>query len=587
MLFMLTLALSSRLSGQSLPEVRRTDWHKAGFPDQVPVYNVSVNINDFGGVGDGTTPNDTALSNAIAALNGQPGMVWFPEGTYLFHTSILLRDSLVLKGEGAESTQLHFDLGAAQKDCILAVGSLENSTTARFLSAGITKGDTLLQVQAGESFKPGELLNLQFDDSLVIFSSWARGLAGQLFEVVETMPNGFIRSNHPMRLDIPLAWRPRLTRVRPLTGAGIECLKIKRFDGNVPIGMNISFQFARQCWVMGVESEDCNFAHLSLAGSVHCEVYGNYFHHAFAYGGGGQGYGVACEATSSDNRIQNNCFEHLRHSVLLQSGANGNVIGYNYSTDPYWENFPIDGCGELVIHGNYPSFNLFEGNIVNNIRPDGSHGLNGPNNTFFRNRAQGYGFITTGTQSFLNVLGNEITSGALLHGLFLVDGTDNFLYNNNVQGTINPAGTTGTIDSSYYLRALPRFLEGQSFLIGAPAAFNTGRLPAELRFLNGSNRTTCEGRDELTVALAEPHMPIATKAAVSPNPFHDFLELGPLSENDKVEIWNLQGQLVFSHHPNGALLRLDTQHWPPGGYLVKISLPDQGGGINSRLVLKH
>ncbi|MBK6996924.1 MAG: hypothetical protein IPH31_19135 [Lewinellaceae bacterium] len=38
--------------------------------------------------------------------------------------------------------------------------------------------------------------------------------------------------------------------------------------------------------------------------------------------------------------------------MLLQSGSNGNVLGYNFSTDPYWEEFPNDAAGDIVLHGN-------------------------------------------------------------------------------------------------------------------------------------------------------------------------------------------------------------------------------------------
>jgi len=80
--------------------------------------------------------------------------------------------------------------------------------------------------------------------------------------------------------------------------------------------------------------------------------------------------------------------------VLLQSGANGNVISYNYSLNPNQSDSPpANGAGDLVLHGNYPFANLFEGNICQNVMIDASHGINGPYNTFFRNRVQLYGII--------------------------------------------------------------------------------------------------------------------------------------------------------------------------------------------------
>jgi hypothetical protein len=47
----------------------------------------------------------------------------------------------------------------------------------------------------------------------------------------------------------------------------------------------------------------------------------------------------------------------------------------------------------MVLHGNYPFANLFEGNINQNTVIDNSHGKNGPYNTFFRNRSELWGVV--------------------------------------------------------------------------------------------------------------------------------------------------------------------------------------------------
>lgn len=109
-----------------------------------------------------------------------------------------------------------------------------------------------------------------------------------------------------------------------------------------------------------------------------------YFTRGYGYGGGGRAYGTVLQFTSGNCLIFNNIFEHLRHSVLLQAGVNGNVISYNYSFDPYWEEalYPSDFGGDLVCHGNFVFANLFEGNICSKMSIDNSHGINGPYNTF-------------------------------------------------------------------------------------------------------------------------------------------------------------------------------------------------------------
>src|SRR5688572_20044349 len=110
-LFFLLIFFHHLLSAQVIPADRRTDWSLAGYRDTIPSYSNEVNIMAFGGTGDGVALNNTALQNAIASLNGASGTIYFPTGNFRFSASITLRDSLVLKGNSADSTALSFDLG--------------------------------------------------------------------------------------------------------------------------------------------------------------------------------------------------------------------------------------------------------------------------------------------------------------------------------------------------------------------------------------------------------------------------------------------------------------------------------------------
>ena len=75
---------------------------------------------------------------------------------------------------------------------------------------------------------------------------------------------------------------------------------------------------------------------MELCTSTNCEVSGSWLHHAFSYGGGGEGYGVLAYLTAGENLIVDNVFEHIRHAMIVQAGANGNMVAYNYSTDTHW-----------------------------------------------------------------------------------------------------------------------------------------------------------------------------------------------------------------------------------------------------------
>lgn len=553
------------LYAQNLPLERRSDWSTAGRQTPIPDYSLVFNIQDFGGKGDSATLNETAFQQAVLALQGKPGVIYFPEGKYLFHQSIQLRDSLIVRGAGADKSVLFFDLGSVVQNCIVANGTLSPEADAFPLTQNATTGDTLLQVQS--NLKPGDFVRFQFEDSLLIFSDWARGNAGQLFQVVSA-DNHQIQVNHPLRLSSDLALNPRLRPIDPIADAGLECLKIKRLDGNVAIGSNLLFHHALRCWLVGIESETCNFAHFSFDGSAHCEIFGCYAHDAFAYGGGGQGYGLVFQYTSGDNRAQNNIFRHLRHAMLLQSGANGNVLAYNFSSDPYWVEFPNDGAGEIVLHGNYPSYNLFEGNICENIRPDGSHGNNGPLNTLFRNRTTGYGLIVTGPQyqPSLNILANEIVPGGLFQGLYLPGGTDIYEQGNSQDGTIVPAGSTIQSDSSLFFSTPPSFLSGANFLIGPPAAFNTASNPAKDRYFSLETPTDCSARAGLLTHTVDP-LAAEETFELYPNPAVNTINVGA-SKPGMLVVYDLNGTRRLTIPKYETSLSIDCKNWPAGLYFI-------------------
>jgi hypothetical protein len=230
---------------------------------------------------------------------------------------------------------------------------------------------------------------------------------------------------------------------------------------------------------------------------------------------------------TGDCKIENNILNHLRHSLSFQCGANGNVAGYNYSTDPNRSEFPANFGADISLHGHYPYANLFEGNIVQNIMIDQTWGPSGPFNTFFRNRAELYGVVmTSGTvqSDSLNFAGNEIPNTGPFMGNYILYGAGHFEYGNNVQGTITPAGTTTLNDSSYYLSSVPSFWNTSSPFpsIGEPAVPGSGSIPAKDRFASGIYLAVC-GTDSIVtgISTSEP----VDEITVYPNPASTLLNI--------------------------------------------------------------
>ncbi len=483
---------------QILPSSRSTNWAIAGYPGSIPVYPETKNIIDHGGNGNGVTANDIALTNAINSLNGQSGTIYFPAGTFVFNAPVVLRSNLVLKGAGASITILQFNLDG-NFSCINIFGN--STSTVSNITTTVIKGTSFITVDNPSLFSVNDHIKIYQNDASLVNDSWALESVGQIV-TIDSIKNNNIFFSDALRRSYSLSDEPKIRKIEMVNGVGIECLKIKRMDATVQQTANIRFSNATNCWVRGVESDSCNFAHIQLAGSTNVEITNNYFHNAFAYGEGGQGYGISCEYTSGECLIENNIFKRLRHSMLVQSGANGNVFAYNYSTEPFkTDTVPYDFSGDIVLHGNYPYLNLFEGNIVQNIVVDASHGENGPFNTFFRNRAELYGlFVLPNAGDSTNIIGNEITGTGLQQGNYYAFGSGLLQYGNNRNDTILPPGTGMLPDKSYLYSNAPAFWNSASLWAGIGPVYNLSSqsIPARDRFLLMQEPVYCISSNAVT-----------------------------------------------------------------------------------------
>lgn len=525
---------------QQLEQGRTTDWSRAGAKSNPSPSATEVNILDFGADATGNTPSNEAYSQAVASLNNEAGIVFFPSGEYFFNAGISIPNDVRIEGESTE-TVLRFNLGG-QGSLIHINGNIGSEEFP--LSSSIAKGETELTLVNADAFETGDLIRIGCNDEDLMYSSWAYGTLGQVVEVVEKEGNTLHLAD-PSTRNYVLNEAPYIRKITPVRGAGISCLRVIREDATSSQTSNIFIRNAIDCEVANVESENCNFAHVEVNSSAHITIHGGYFHHAHAYGGGGQGYGVVFQETSSFNLAENNVFEHLRHSMLLQSGATGNVYGYNYSIDPHWISgmLPSNSAGDAVLHGNHPHHNLFEGNVIQNIVVDASHGNSGPFNTFFRNRAELFGFFSdsgTPTDS-MNIIGNEITNSGFPYGLFMVNGVGHYQYGNNVFGTITPSSTENMSLPSLYRNSseAPGFAVGASLpLVGYPNSLDESQLSAQIR-MNQQEPISCDDNAIVTSVIES-----SEDSNLSPYVFGHTLILPSDLVPATVQFYSMQGSLV-------------------------------------------
>ena len=117
-----------------------------------------------------------------------------------------------------------------------------------------------------------------------------------------------------MRIQYPASRYPYIRKLNMKKNVGISCMKIVRGD-NVNNGTqysNIVFKYSSNCWLSGVHSDSTFFAHVDLSNSYSNILRSCYFSNSYEYGDNGRGYGIACQATSSENLIIDNIFKKLR-----------------------------------------------------------------------------------------------------------------------------------------------------------------------------------------------------------------------------------------------------------------------------------
>ena len=472
-------------STEVIPWERRIHWDP-GIPGGIPEITGPVkSIMDLGADPTGKKDSRSAIISTINALPASGGVVFIPEGTFRVGSKISTdRDGIVFRGTGWKSKLLSEADGESFEIITYRRGTWQD------LPQGAAKDSLSLLVEDGSRFTPGEFAEIeQENDSLLMYTdptwivSWAENSVGQLFEV-ESVQGNEVTFTTPVHYDFSVDLNARIRPQGFVKQVGFEDLYIEKM---VASGHTIMFKNAAYCWVRNVESSHTRRTHVHKTTCLGNTIRDSYFHGSFSYGGGGSGYGVECHFHTTGALVENNIFDSLRHAMIIQAGANGNVYGYNYSINP------VQGDGEtnlnigwdppdISIHGHYPYMNLLEGNEVEEIGISDYWGPAGPGNTYFRNRVNGEGIIYRDASHGQNLVGNVTTS------LKDNDGTSNqkLEHGNVVNGTViwDPGITGQDLPWSYYLDSVPGFFETLPWPTFGPDIALGEKLPAQERFEN-------------------------------------------------------------------------------------------------------
>lgn len=384
--------------GVIIPSSRVADWTQVGIEGGIPTVTtvfatvtVSIPGTNLVATANGSTDDAPALQ---AAINLCPSnqVVYLPAGTYWCATRLMLADGVVLRGAGSESTII--------RGAIAAIGS-SAVVDAHTVYSGGTAGSTNITISGGfsnppEQLLPGWICTVESNGPTNLVypmgneGPWPQPCFGQQIELL-TVGSG--RTNFTFRPPLYSDVGPSAVVVRHYDGASSNYRRYAGVENLRLVHTNLSdhavhFEEASRCWVRGCEIVNSKVEAVYVARSFRCVIASNYVHDTVMSGSGG-GYGVDLWARSSGCLVEDNIFINMSAYVLVDDGASGNVVAYNYGRgSTYYD--PTALTGRTVnSHSAHPQRNLFEGCDVAGFAADAIHGSSS-HHTLLRNRLAGW-----------------------------------------------------------------------------------------------------------------------------------------------------------------------------------------------------
>jgi hypothetical protein len=360
---------------------------------------------DWTGAGAGPIPDRTAICASLnppattAQINAALGRcraeqtVFLAAGTYAIDGNIRVPSNVTLRGAGASRTVLNATgvLGGA----IITLGGGSVAFHPVAITAGASSGSTRITLANASSIAPGVYLaiaetndpayvsaagsggNCNWCDDWTKTGSLARGQI-VLVTAVKASAVTFSPAIYGAYTHSPVAVPFKMAA----SHAGVESLQVRA--NNTGYEANISVAACAYCWVKGVESNFSDGEHISLTWGYHDEVRDSYITGEFMHQPWERDADIQVALKTTASLVENNIIERGHQSVMLEWGAAGNVIAYNYMAGAFDRNTPNLVIGGISFHGAHPQFNLLEGNVAPSIYADSFWGTSS-DTTAFRN----------------------------------------------------------------------------------------------------------------------------------------------------------------------------------------------------------
>ena len=365
--------------------------------------------------------SSATLSQINSALSSCPSgeTVYLAAGTYSINGSINIPSNVTLRGAGANQTILNatgtgggdvvsMGTGGPSYNPVSITGGATNGSTSLTLSsaAGITTSSYLVITETNNpafvNSTGSEGACTWCDGSWTSNGSLARGQIVQVTAVsgsTVTISPGLYGAYTQNPVAVPFNMAVQY--------AGVEDLQV--YSNNTGYDASFGMSECAYCWIKGVESNYTDGDQAEVYWGYRDEIRDSYFSNAYLHTPGTHDSCIQIALKTSATLVENNIVERGHESVILEWGAAGNVISYNYTEGEFDNSSTSVVIGGIDFHGAHPQYNLLEGNMVTEIYGDSVWGTSSQM-TAYRNWVvgtnmictpySGRGTIACGTQGF-------------------------------------------------------------------------------------------------------------------------------------------------------------------------------------------
>jgi hypothetical protein len=340
--------------------------------------------------------SSATVAEINAALASCPGgeAVTLAAGTYSIAGTVHVPSNVTLRGSGANLTILNA-VGGGGVD-VISLGSGSVDFKPYRLTGGATAGSTKFEVSNTSGIQVGMYLAITEINDLTYVSAagsggncnWCDGgwtekgslARGQIVAVTGisgrtvTISPGLYSAYSNVPIAVPFNMSASY--------AGVEDLQV--FANDTGYVSNFGMAECAYCWIKGVESNYADGDHVEVYWGFHDEIRDSYFSNAFQHSPGAHDSDIQIGFKTSASLVENNIIERTHEAVMLEWGAAGNVVSYNYAMGEFDSGAANLDIGGIDFHGAHPQFNLIEGNVLTEIDQDSVWGSSS-HTTAYRN----------------------------------------------------------------------------------------------------------------------------------------------------------------------------------------------------------